>query len=96
MEMLLQLPPLTPHDATASVMFPAFAATPDLRPYVPVVPDARLDARNPPRSAAVAMDFSAPDRIPDEVLTAALWQALRGVPPPPPTRAAFLASQSPR
>ncbi|OYW12088.1 MAG: hypothetical protein B7X34_02255, partial [Acidobacteriia bacterium 12-62-4] len=92
MEMLLKLQPLTHYDATAALMFPAFAAEPDTRPYVAEAPRVALDTTNPPRPAAAAnLDFSAPDRIDDEVLTAILWQALRGVPPPPPTRAAFLS-----
>jgi DNA-binding beta-propeller fold protein YncE len=92
MEMLLKLPPLTHYDATAAVMFPAFSATPDLRPYLAEAARVPLGTKNPPRpSASARLDFSAPDRIDDDVLTAILWRALRGVPPPPPTRAAFLS-----
>ncbi|MFO0363874.1 MAG: bifunctional YncE family protein/alkaline phosphatase family protein [Acidobacteriota bacterium] len=91
-EMLLQLPPLTHYDATATVMFPAFSSTPDLRPYLAEAPRVSLDTKNPPGTAASArLDFSAPDHVTDDVLTALVWQTLRGVPPPPPTRAAFLS-----
>jgi DNA-binding beta-propeller fold protein YncE len=95
MEILLKLPPLTHYDATATLMFPAFAANPDLRPYTAERPRVPLDTTNPPRpnAAAANFDFSAPDRIDDYVLTGILWQALRGVKPPPPTRAAFLSRQ---
>jgi hypothetical protein len=58
------------------------AAPPNLAPYTAQVPTQPLDELNavdaPLAAESEAMDFSAEDRAPMEVLNAAIWQSVRG------------------
>jgi hypothetical protein len=77
-----------------------FASTPDLTPYDPVVPTQDLNEKNPEKTAAARMseglDFSAPDRVNDQLYNRILWMMLKGDAPPPAARthAALHALQS--
>lgn len=91
-EALLDLPALTHYDATSRPMTTAFQKRADLRPYAAVAANVSLTEKNPPPPATEAqnLDFSQPDRIDDKEFNNILWLALKGIPAPPPTRAAFL------
>jgi hypothetical protein len=77
MELMLGLPPLTRLDAAAPAMEACFTAKPDLRPYTALPNRVPLDEMNP-AGPAVALDFTRPDRIPDDVLNRILWRAAMG------------------
>jgi hypothetical protein len=67
-----------------------FAETPDLTPYDPITPKQDLNEKNPQNTAAARMsaglDFSAPDRVDDQVYNRILWRMLKGDAPPPVAR----------
>jgi hypothetical protein len=87
LEALLGMPPMSTFDARAVRMWPAFLKTPDLTPYDAIQPTvipygAPGYPVNPPDAplagASLQMDFSAPDRIPEELLNEAVWQSVKG------------------
>jgi hypothetical protein len=94
-ELLLGLPPMTQHDASATPMFNSFMAKPDLTPFTPV--PARLDlmSKNPPHGygaqESARMDFSEYDRIDEGTMNRILWHSIKGenVPMPAPVRRAL-------
>ncbi len=59
-----------------------FAATPDLRPYDPIIPRQDLNEKNAAGTAAARMseglDLSGPDRVDDQFYNRILWQMLKG------------------
>ena len=93
MELILALRPMTHFDAGARPMSAAFQTRPDLRGYTAEKPRVPIDERNPEHSATSArsqrMDFSEADRIDDDELNDVLWLAIRGTPPPAPSRSYF-------
>jgi DNA-binding beta-propeller fold protein YncE len=64
-----------------------FATTADLTPYDPAVPTQDLNEKNPEKTAAARMseglDFSAPDRVDDQLYNRILWLMLKGDVPAP-------------
>ena len=64
-----------------------FAATPDLKPYDPVIPTQNLNEKNPQKTAAARMseglDLSGPDRADDQLYNRVLWMMLKGDAAPP-------------
>ena len=93
MELILGLRPLTHFDAAARPMFRCFRQQPDMRPYAAIQPKKSLTERNPARgpgaAASAHMDFSDADLIDDDALNNVLWQAIKHIDAPPPTRSAF-------
>jgi hypothetical protein len=93
MELILGLRPMTHFDAGARPMSAAFAATADNTPYTAEKPRISLTERNPEKSPTAArsrkLDFSGPDRVPDDELNAILWLAIKGTDPPAPKRSYF-------
>jgi hypothetical protein len=77
-------------DASATPMFDCFQETPDFTPFAAVPNRVPLDQMNPAAAAiadpvlrrdAVAsarMNFSAPDRAPEDQLNRILWRAQKG------------------
>jgi DNA-binding beta-propeller fold protein YncE len=67
-----------------------FAATPDLTPFDPITPKQDLNDKNPKNTVAArlseGLDFSAPDRVDDQVYNHILWLMLKGEAPPPIAR----------
>jgi len=66
-----------------------FGETPDLTPYDPIMPKQDLNEKNPQNTAArtsEGLDFSAPDRVDDQVYNRILWRMLKGDAPPPVAR----------
>lgn len=92
-ELLLGLRPMTVYDASSTPMTRAFNAAAKADAYITLVPAQPLDQRNPagtPLAARSArLDFDEADKIDDNELNRILWLALKGTPPPVPTRSAF-------
>ena len=82
MEKIVGVGPLSQFDAAATPMLNSFTDQPNFTPYNYVVPTQPLDELNPVNAplAAVAAtsDFSVEDRVPDALLTAMVWQSVKG------------------
>jgi YVTN family beta-propeller protein len=95
MEMLLGMPPMTQHDAAATVMYNSFMAKPDISGYTIKAAQIDLMSKNTANSfgAAIAakMDFSDYDRVDEQTLNRILWHDIKGanVPMPAPVRRAL-------
>jgi YVTN family beta-propeller protein len=95
MEMLLGMPPMTQHDAAATVMYNSFMAKPEMSGYTAKVAQIDLMSKNTANSfgAAIAakMDFSDYDRVDEQTLNRILWHDIKGanVPMPAPVRRAL-------
>ena len=93
MELLLGLRPMTVYDASSTPMTRAFAATAKSGPYAALVPQQRLDERNPAAGTLAArsarMKWDEADEIDDLELNEILWLALKGGAAPAPTRSLF-------
>jgi DNA-binding beta-propeller fold protein YncE len=93
MELILGLRPMTHFDAAAPPMFATFSRQPDARPYDLIAPKHSLTERNdqntPGAQESKRMNFSQPDLVDDDELTAVIWRAIKHTDPPPPTRSAF-------
>ena len=96
MELILGLPPMNQMDATANSMDGCFIDTPDLTPFQSVTNQTSLAQINPDPSTiedrqlrqdalvSARMNFSEPDRCPDDVLNQILWRAAKGANVPYP------------
>jgi DNA-binding beta-propeller fold protein YncE len=95
MELLLGMPPMTQHDAAATVMYNSFMAKTDLAGYTAKTAQIDLMSKNTANSygAAIAanMDFSDYDRVDEQTLNRILWHDIKGanVPMPAPVRRAL-------
>ncbi|MCX7009238.1 MAG: phosphoesterase, partial [Kiritimatiellaeota bacterium] len=95
MEQILGLPPMNQFDASAVPMSDCFTDTPNLAPFVAVPNKVPLDQVNggtkaelgPQRyrdmRASEKMDFSQPDKAPEDTLNRILWRAMRADEPYP-------------
>jgi YVTN family beta-propeller protein len=96
MELILGLPPLTQHDASATPMHACFTDKPDLRPYRALPARIDLNARNVATAygaqQSALMDWSEYDRINEDELNRILWHSIKGahVPYPAPVRTALI------
>jgi len=96
MELILGVPPMSQYDASATPMYNAFQATPALTPFTVLPARISTTERNPPAAygadASARMDFSEPDRAPEQELNEILWRSVRGAdaPLPPVVRRAFV------
>jgi DNA-binding beta-propeller fold protein YncE len=99
MELILGLPPLSQHDASATPMSNAFNDTPDLTPFRHRPAEVPLYEENaegaPMQALSETWDFSREDAAPDIGLNEAVWQSVRGAgsPMPSPVNAAFVRSR---
>jgi YVTN family beta-propeller protein len=95
-ELILGLPPMTQYDASAAAMWRCFSKTPDNTPFKSRPANINLNELNPKGTKLAAMakglDFSAVDRVPDEIMNTMIWKAIKGenAPVPIPVRAAFV------
>ncbi|HEY4112135.1 bifunctional YncE family protein/alkaline phosphatase family protein [Puia sp.] len=95
-ELILGLPPMTQYDAAATPMWRCFAAAADATPFESLPSNIDLHEVNPggTRLAAMArgLNVSEIDRVPDALMNAMLWKAVKGegVRVPAPVRAAFV------
>lgn len=96
MELILGLPPLSQHDASATPMSNAFSEAPDLTSFThrpAQVPLYEENAEGAPMQAlSGTWDFSREDAAPDLPLNEAIWKSVKGAgsPMPPPVNAAFV------
>ncbi|GGB04730.1 bifunctional YncE family protein/alkaline phosphatase family protein [Puia dinghuensis] len=96
MELILGLPPMSQFDAAATPMYSCFMSNPDTTAFIalPALVDINMRNTGNTPSAAVSrhFDLSDPDRVPDALLNAVLWKAIKGEesPVPQPRRSAFV------
>jgi len=95
-EQILGVPPMNQFDAAATPMFDCFTDTPDLEPFTVLPANVPLDLLNAdPKAladplleahalASAAIDFSAVDRAPEDLLNRILWHAVKGSATPYP------------
>ncbi len=93
LEDLLGLPPMSTYDARATRMWPSFTNRPNTKPYEAITPQVVPfgapgfpvnTAASPLAAQSAAMDFSKPDAAPEELLSEAVWQSVRGAGSPMP------------
>jgi hypothetical protein len=95
-ELILGLPPMTQYDASAAAMWRCFSKTPDSTPFKSLPSNINLNELNPKGTKLAAMakglDFTAVDRVPDEIMNTMIWKAIKGenATVPTPVRAAFV------
>jgi hypothetical protein len=93
MALILGLKPMTHFDASSRPLAAAFAAQPNLTPYIAEPARISLTERNPAATsaarAAEKMDFDEADEADDDALNAMLWEMIRKSPAPPPVRSYF-------
>ena len=104
MEQILGLPPMNQFDASAVPMGDCFTDAADLTPYAAVPSNVPLDQMNPEDKktmtkqqvrdalASEKMNFSVPDKAPEDTLNRILWRAMRGEKVPYPEWAITLAA----
>ncbi len=96
MELVLGLPPMSHYDASATPMYNAFQSTPAMTPFAALPARISTTERNPPASfgaeASRHMDFSEPDRAPEQELNEILWRSIKGpsATVPPIVRSGFV------
>jgi hypothetical protein len=96
MEMILGVPPLSQHDASATPMTNAFSDAPDGRPFLHRPSNVPLYEMNPDgapmQAESGSWDLSREDAAPDIALNEAVWKSVRGAASemPPPVNAAFV------
>ncbi len=96
-ELILGLPPLSQHDASATPMSNAFRDTPDLTPYRHRPATLPLYERNeegaPMQAESGSWDLTREDAAPDIPLNEAIWKSVRGAGSvmPAPVNAAFVS-----
>jgi hypothetical protein len=98
MELILDMKPMSQFDAAAMPMFASFGPKPDLSPYVAVLPQADLNARNLATAwgheKSEKMDLTREDAADDLELNEVIWRSVRGADSvmPAPVRAGFVLS----
>jgi hypothetical protein len=96
MELILDLPPMSQYDSSATPMFNSFSATPDPSPYVYRRASIDIQEKNVRgafgQERSEEMDFSREDAVPDLELSEIVWRSVRGPrsPMPAPVRSAFV------
>ena len=92
---LLRIQPKTRFDQSARVMTSIFTKDADLTPHTALTPKVALDEMNPPLKAlngrklwaakqSLAMNWSEPDDVPQDVLNKILWWDAKGYDKPYP------------
>jgi len=95
MELMLGLPPMTQHDASATPMAASFMAKPDLSGFTALPARIDLMTKNSPHAYGAAesarLDWSDYDRADEATLNRILWHSIKGenVPMPAPVRRAL-------
>jgi YVTN family beta-propeller protein len=95
-ELILGLPPMSQHDASATPMANAFTGTPDVTPFTHRPVQVPLYETNPDGAPMQALmeewDFSREDAAPDITFGEAIWKSVKGAGSrmPAPVNAAFV------
>jgi len=101
MELILGLPPMSQFDAASTPLYSSFTSTRDTTPFhaLPAGVDIKLRNAGEEPSAQISRHFnlSDPDRIPDRLMNAVIWHALKGEnsPVPQTRRGAFVQEKAP-
>jgi YVTN family beta-propeller protein len=96
MELILGLPPMSQYDAAATPLFNCFTAIPDTAAYNALPAGIDINRRNtamtPSALLSGSFDLSRADAVPDALLNAVLWKAVKGENStvPAPRRSAFV------
>jgi YVTN family beta-propeller protein len=96
MELILGLPPMSQYDAAATPLYNCFTATPDTTAYSARPAGVDINTRNTASTPSAVLsshfDLSKADAVPDALLNAVLWKAIKGEcsPVPEPRRSAFV------
>ena len=93
MELILGMPPMTQYDAAAMPMWQSFTANPDFTTYKHLPSNIDLNEKNGQNKMAALsekFDWGKEDKVPDLVFNEILWQGIKGINPPAPSRAAFV------
>jgi YVTN family beta-propeller protein len=96
MELILGIPPMSQFDAAAMPMWGCFTAAPDTSGFTALPAGVDINTRNTASTPSAVLsghfDLSDADRIPDALLNAVLWKAIKGEdsPVPQPRRSAFV------
>jgi YVTN family beta-propeller protein len=99
MELILGLPPLSQHDASATPMTAVFSDAPDPAPYThreTGIPFYEMNPDGAPMQAeSNSWDFSKEDEAPEVALNEAIWKSVRGAEAemPAPVNAAFVRAR---
>jgi len=94
-EQILGLPPINQFDAAAHTMANAFSNQPNTVPFTAVPNHIALDEMNPSVAslrglqrelalASMKMDFSEPDKAPEDLLNRVIWHSVKGYDTPYP------------
>jgi hypothetical protein len=95
-ELILGLPPMTQYDAAATPMWRCFSSVADNTAFTSLPSNVDLTDVNPGGTWLAAMakglNLSEVDRVPDEIMNAMVWKAVKGENAivPAPVRAAFV------
>ncbi|HEY0615137.1 MAG TPA: alkaline phosphatase family protein [Candidatus Elarobacter sp.] len=97
-EILLDLPPLSPYDAGALPLTAAFRTTPDLRPFRALPARINLEAKNRKDAyralESARIDLDRADRADPGVLNDIVWHAVKGAAASPPPYGLFRSAAS--
>jgi YVTN family beta-propeller protein len=96
MELVLGLPPMSQYDASATPMYNAMQATPDLQAFARLPARISIDEKNDQMAygadASMRMNLAEADMAPERELNEILWRSIKGAggTVPPPVRSAFV------
>ncbi|HXB94761.1 MAG TPA: alkaline phosphatase family protein, partial [Puia sp.] len=96
MELILGLPPMSQFDAASTPLYGCFTPTADTTSFTFLPAGVDINTRNtasgPSAELSGHFDLSDADRIPDRLMNAVLWHAIKGEgsPVPQPRRSAFV------
>ncbi len=96
MELILGLPPMSQYDAASTPLWSCFTNLPDTTGFTASPAEVDINTRNtastPSAELSRHFDLSDADRIPDDLMNAVLWKAIKGEdsPVPQPIRSAFV------
>jgi YVTN family beta-propeller protein len=96
MELILGLPPMSQYDAASAPLWSCFMPTPDTTAFTAVPAGVDINIRNtastPSAELSRHFNLADADRIPDDLMNAVLWKAIKGEdsPVPQPRRSAFV------
>lgn len=93
-ELILGMPPMTQYDAAATPFWRAFTNQPDFTSFSHLPANVNLNDKNPSNTSLALQsekfNWKKEDEVPDLSFNYILWMGIKGIPPPPPVRAAFL------
>ena len=92
-ELILGMPPMTQYDAAAKSLWQSFTLNADFSSYEHLPANINLNDKNGENKMAALsekFDWSKEDKVPDLVFNEILWQGIKGISAPAPSRSAFV------